>query len=119
MPVEDGGQNRVIPFPRRSPAPEVKLPLGRHDAKKHGKQDHTGRLNLMRVLLLLLSASSLVTASPNVVVILCDNLGNGDIACFHPQTKHRTPHLDRMAAEAASSPASTPPAASAHPVAPL
>lgn len=36
---------------------------------------------------------------PNFVVILCDNLGNGDIACFHPGTRHRTPHLDRMAAE--------------------
>lgn len=44
---------------------------------------------------------SLFAASqkPNVVVILCDNLGNGDIACFNPQTKHRTPNLDRMAAE--------------------
>ena len=38
-------------------------------------------------------------AAPNFVFILCDNLGNGDVACFHPQTKHRTPHLDRMAAE--------------------
>ncbi len=38
-------------------------------------------------------------AKPNVIVILCDNLGNGDIACFNPQTKHRTPNLDRMAAE--------------------
>ena len=36
---------------------------------------------------------------PNVVIILCDNLGNGDIACFNPSTKHRTPNLDRMAAE--------------------
>ena len=38
-------------------------------------------------------------APPNVVFILCDNLGNGDIACFNPATKHRTPNLDRMAAE--------------------
>lgn len=36
---------------------------------------------------------------PNIVFILCDNLGNGDIACFNPQTKHCTPNLDRMAAE--------------------
>ena len=36
---------------------------------------------------------------PNIVIILCDNLGNGDIACFNPATKHRTPNLDRMAAE--------------------
>lgn len=37
--------------------------------------------------------------APNIVFILCDNLGNGDIACFNPGTKHRTPNLDRMAAE--------------------
>jgi arylsulfatase A len=36
---------------------------------------------------------------PNVVIILCDNLGNGDIACFNPSTRHRTPHLDQMASE--------------------
>lgn len=36
---------------------------------------------------------------PNVVVILCDNLGNGDVACFNPRTALRTPTLDRMAAE--------------------
>ncbi len=39
------------------------------------------------------------TERPNVVFILCDNLGNGDIRCFNPDTPHRTPRLDRMAAE--------------------
>lgn len=36
--------------------------------------------------------------TPNFVVILCDNLGYGDIGCFG-STKHRTPHVDRMATE--------------------
>lgn len=36
---------------------------------------------------------------PNIIFVLCDNLGNGDVRCFNPETRHRTPHLDRMAAE--------------------
>ena len=35
---------------------------------------------------------------PNFVVILCDNLGYGDVGCFGSK-RNRTPHLDRMAAE--------------------
>lgn len=35
---------------------------------------------------------------PNFILILCDNLGYGDVGPFG-STKHRTPHLDRMAAE--------------------
>jgi len=35
---------------------------------------------------------------PNSLIILCDNLGYGDVGCFG-STRHRTPHVDRMAAE--------------------
>jgi arylsulfatase A len=35
---------------------------------------------------------------PNFILINCDNLGYGDIGCFGSK-KHRTPHVDRMAAE--------------------
>ena len=35
---------------------------------------------------------------PNFVLLFCDNLGYGDVGCFG-STKHRTPHIDRMAAE--------------------
>ncbi len=36
---------------------------------------------------------------PNFIFILCDNAGNGDLGCFNPATKNRTPHLDEMAAQ--------------------
>ena len=37
-------------------------------------------------------------AAPNFIVILCDNLGYGDVGCFGSR-KNRTPHLDKMAAD--------------------
>jgi arylsulfatase A-like enzyme len=51
---------------------------------------------------LIATASCLLAASdrPNVVIILADDLGYGDIGCYG-HTKFRTPHLDRMAAEGA------------------
>ncbi len=35
---------------------------------------------------------------PNFIVLLCDNMGYGDIGCLGSQ-KHNTPHLDGMAEE--------------------
>jgi arylsulfatase A len=36
---------------------------------------------------------------PNVVVLIADDLGVGDVGCYHPASKVPTPHIDRLAAE--------------------
>lgn len=50
------------------------------------------------VILFLCSGLYAADQKPNFILIYCDNLGYGDIGCFG-STKHKTPHLDQMAAE--------------------
>ncbi len=38
-------------------------------------------------------------ARPNVIVILCDDLGQGDPGCYNPDSKISTPNMDRLAKE--------------------
>ena len=39
---------------------------------------------------------------PNLVYILADDMGYGDLSCLNPESKIRTEHLDRLAAEGLS-----------------
>jgi arylsulfatase A len=61
------------------------------------------RILLAIVLSMLFAGANVVTAAelpsrPNVMIVLCDDLGYGDLACFgHPAI--RTPNLDKLAAE--------------------
>ena len=55
-------------------------------------------IKIFSLLLLLLTSFSIAADKPNIVVILCDDLGYGDLECFgHPNIK--TPHLNKMAKE--------------------
>ena len=36
---------------------------------------------------------------PNVVYILADDLGYGDVGCYNPASKIPTPNMDRLAKE--------------------
>ena len=39
------------------------------------------------------------THTPNIVIILVDDMGYGDAGCYNPGSKIPTPHIDRLAAE--------------------
>lgn len=40
-----------------------------------------------------------VQRMPNIIVVLADDMGWGDPACFNPESRIATPHIDRLAAE--------------------
>ena len=40
-----------------------------------------------------------MTSKPNIIYILADDLGYGDVACYNVASKIPTPHLDRLARE--------------------
>lgn len=50
-------------------------------------------------LMALLCAGNSAAPPPNIIVILCDNLGYGDVEPFWSETPHRTPSLNRMSRE--------------------
>ena len=53
---------------------------------------------MLRVVLALLLCSTL-QAAPNVVFILADDLGYGDLGVYNSESKIPTPNLDKLAAE--------------------
>ena len=45
------------------------------------------------------TALAVANERPNVILVLADDLGYGDLASYNPQGKIATPHLDRLARE--------------------
>ena len=39
------------------------------------------------------------TSKPNIIYVLADDMGYGDLSCLNPESKIRTTHLDRLAAD--------------------
>lgn len=59
-------------------------------------------MRLLAFIFLFAAASCLATAAdsrPNIVFILADDLGYGDLACYNKDSKIPTPNLDRLASE--------------------
>ena len=53
---------------------------------------------LMMVAFKNLSAAE-IASKPNIIYVLCDDLGYGDVKCLNPQGKIATPHMDALAAK--------------------
>src|SRR5688500_4403162 len=58
-------------------------------------------MGIARLTLILAAIVGCVAAAdrPNVIYILCDDLGYGDVACLNPAGKIATPNFDRIARE--------------------
>jgi arylsulfatase A len=59
------------------------------------------RFFVLTTLLCLSLATAAATAAdkPNIIFILCDDLGYGDVKCLNPEGKIATPNFDKLAAE--------------------
>ena len=51
------------------------------------------------LILWLLAIPLLAECKPNIVFIMLDDLGYGDLSCYNPESKIPTPHIDQLAAE--------------------
>jgi arylsulfatase A len=55
--------------------------------------------SLVTISFLAAMASAAAEDRPNVVIVLADDMGYGDVSAYNPDSKIPTPHLDRLARE--------------------
>ena len=72
--------------------------------KKAAGCRHGVLLSPLRLICFLISAALSLSAQgedrlPNILFILADDLGYGDVGCYNPDSKIPTPNLDRLAAK--------------------
>ena len=87
--------------------PVVKLPgmiqipgiASRSRCLKRNPQKRSQAMRLFALLILLSTSAVHAATQPNIVFILADDLGYGDVGCYNAQSKVATPNLDRMARE--------------------
>ena len=56
-------------------------------------------LTLLFAIALLPCSAVAATSHPNIIIVLCDDLGQGDPRCYNPASKIPTPNMDRLAME--------------------
>ena len=73
-------------------AASQKSPFSVHDPVKEGKPEH----NSFNVQIKILNKEA-DTRHPNIIYILADDLGYGDLSCLNDSSKIHTPNLDKLA----------------------
>ena len=80
--------------------------FSKHDSKQANDDLRNHRSIMKKLLCLLISfccfhsfVFSATTAKPNILYILADDLGYGDLGCYNKDSKIPTPHLDLLARE--------------------
>lgn len=70
--------------------------------KATGSQKISPKWKTAALILSLCAISNSFTVAgelPNIIYILADDLGYGDVSCYNAESKIKTPHIDRLAAQ--------------------